>query len=193
MRWFGVLLLIAAAPAFARAPQSPTQSPTQLAPMRMSPPVPPPVPQNCTLAEHRQLDFWVGDWDVVQTAKPEEMAGGSRVESINFGCGIRETWSPFTSINGSSLSTFDPRDKTWHQSWIDANNARVEFEGGVKDGAMVLTGLWRGIYGDNREATMRITLSPLKDGTVRQVGEISADGGATWQPSFDLTYVGKRP
>jgi hypothetical protein len=185
MRWTVLLLL-------ALAPVMPASVLAAEPPMHLPPPVPPPPPENCTGAEYRQFDFWVGNWDVVTTGKPEEMKAGSRIESINFGCGIRETWLPFTSLNGASLSIYDKYDRTWHQSWIDASGDRVEFQGGLKDGKMIMTGLWRGVFGPGKDAIMRMTWSPAQNGQVRQVGETSVDQGKTWQPSFDFTYQPRR-
>lgn len=176
MRWMALASLALASPALADDP------------LPLPPPVPPPPPANCTSAEHRQFDFWIGDWEVFQTAKPDEKVGGSLIEPVYFGCGLRETWLPFTAINGGSLNSYDPRAKRWRQTWIDAQNARVDFEGGMQDGSMVLTGLWRGLRRDGGDALMRMTYTPLPQGRVRQRGETSVDGGQIWEASFDFTY-----
>jgi hypothetical protein len=182
MRWMALLLLAHAAPGLAEEP-----------PAHMPPPVPPPPPEHCASAEHRQFDFWVGDWDVVSTEKPDELRGRSRIESINFGCGIRETWLPFTSINGASLSIYDRRDHAWHQSWIDAQGARVEFQGGLDGGRMVMTGLWRDLFGPGKDALMRVSWWRADNGEVRQLGETSVDEGKSWRSAFDFTYQPRRP
>lgn len=41
---------------------------------------------------------------------------------------------------------------------------------------------------DGRVVLDRTTLSPLPGGEVRQLIEISADGGTTWRPTFDARY-----
>lgn len=187
MRWTVPWLLALAATALA-APALGKERP-----MHLPPPVPPLPPENCAAPEYRQFDFWIGNWDVVTTSRPEEMRGGSRVESINFGCGIRETWLPFTSINGASLSIYDQHDHAWRQTWIDAGGGRVEFQGGLKDGKMVLTGLWRDVLGPGKDALVRMTLAPAGDGDLRQIGETSVDQGKSWQPYFDFTYQPNKP
>ena len=35
---------------------------------------------------------------------------------------------------------------------------------------------------------MRLTFTPLNSNTVRQLGESSSDGGATWKTTYDLMY-----
>ena len=42
---------------------------------------------------------------------------------------------------------------------------------------------------DGRSYLDRTTLTPERDGRVRQVIEISVDGGATWEVRFDAMYV----
>jgi hypothetical protein len=169
-----LLLLVAlAAPASAQLP----------------PPVPPAnPPANCTSAEHRQFDFWIGAWRVFQTAKPEVSVGISTIESVYNGCGLRENWQPYTLNTGGSLNSYDRSTRKWRQAWIDSSGSRVDFEGGLIDGSMVLTGLWRGYAGPGKDATVRMTYTRLGDGAVRQLGEMSRDGGQTWSPSFDFTY-----
>jgi hypothetical protein len=39
----------------------------------------------------------------------------------------------------------------------------------------------------------RTTLTPLSDGRVRQVIEISRDHGTTWQTGFDAYYTHPKP
>ncbi len=155
---------------------------------QMPPPVPPAsLPANCTAAEYRQFDFWIGEWSVFNTARPDEMLGGSTIEPVYNGCGIRENWQPFTMLSGGSLNSYDQRDRVWKQSWIDSSGARVEFAGGLENGRMVLTGLWRSRQGPEKDFLQRMTFYPER-GTVRQIGEDSRDGGKNWSPAFDFTY-----
>jgi hypothetical protein len=155
---------------------------------QMPPPVPPAsLPANCTAPEHRQFDFWIGEWRVFNTDKPDEILGVSTIEPVYNGCGIRENWQPFTMLSGGSLNSYDPRDRRWKQTWIDSTGARVEFVGGLEQGRMVLTGLWRSSQGAEKDFLQRMTLYP-EGGTVRQIGEDSRDGGKSWFRSFDFTY-----
>ena len=58
---------------------------------------PPPAPATvapaqpaCTAAEHRQFDFWIGEWDVQVSGQP---AGSNSVQLILSDCVIMENWS----------------------------------------------------------------------------------------------------
>ena len=141
----------------------------------------------CTAPEHRQFDFWVGYWDVYPTGK-DKLVAHSLIEKLYAGCTIRENWMPLSKNEGGSLNMFDPATHKWHQTWQDSQNGRVEFDGNMVDGKMVLTGDWKGANGPGKDALTRMTYSPGADGSVRQLGEQSTDGGKTWSPSFDFTY-----
>jgi hypothetical protein len=150
-----------------------------------SPSAPPPPPQACTSPEHRQFDFWVGEWTVTPTGKSKVVAN-SLIEKLYGGCVVRENWMPFTGTPGGSLNSYV--DGRWRQTWVDASNSRVEFVGGIVDGKMVLVGDWKGVNGPGKDAIIRMTYSRNPDGSVRQHGEQSIDFGLTWSANFDFTY-----
>ena len=150
--------------------------------LAQSTPTPPPA---CTAAEHRQFDFWVGEWTVTQTGKPDVVAN-SLIEKLYGGCAIRENWMPFKGAGGGSLNNYV--DGRWRQTWVDSTNSRVEFEGGLADGKMMLTGFWKGVNGPGQDALIRMTYSKNADGSVRQHGEQSTDQGKSWSTNFDFTY-----
>ena len=150
-----------------------------------APPSSPPPPPACTAAEHRQFDFWVGEWTVTPTGK-DKVVASSLIEKLYGGCAVRENWMPLTGTAGGSLNNY--YDGRWRQTWVDAANSRVDFTGGLVDGKMVLIGDWKGINGPGKDALIRMTYSKNADGSVRQHGEQSTDAGKTWSTSFDFTY-----
>ena len=144
----------------------------------------------CAAPEHRQFDFWVGEWNVFRTGKGVQVAT-SRIEKLYGGCAIRENWMPKSQQGGGSLNGYDTRDKIWRQTWLDSSGAYVVFTGGLQGRAMVLTGMWRDANGPGKDSLTRMTYTRGEDGSVRQLGEQSADAGKTWQPGFDFTYKPK--
>lgn len=140
----------------------------------------------CASAEARQFDFWVGQWRVFKTGAPDKQVSTSLIEKLYGGCAIRENWMPASNHPGGSLSAFVPADKGWRQTWVDADGSWVEFKGGWNGAAMVLTGVWPQPGHPTQITRMTYTKGP--DGSVRQLGETSDDGGRTWQPGFDFTY-----
>ena len=164
MRGLIAVLVVLAAPAAAQT----------------APPGPAPA---CTAPEFKQFDFWVGDWDVYPTGQ-ERLVAHSRIEKLYNGCAIRENWMPLNGQTGGSLNTYVASAKQWRQLWTDSSASWAEFRGGFEGRAMVLTGTGFAPNG----ALTRMTYMLRADGSVRQFGENSADGGKSWTPSFDFTY-----
>ncbi len=138
----------------------------------------------CSSAEHRQFDFWLGEWTV--TTPDGKLAGHNRITSILGGCALREEWSGAGGGSGTSTNVYDATRGVWHQTWVDAQGSLLVLEGGLRDGAMVLEGRTRGREGKTLEN--RVTWTPAADGSVRQVWDVSRDGGSTWKTVFDGLY-----
>jgi hypothetical protein len=152
-------------------------------------PVPAPPPA-CAAAENRQFDFWVGKWEV-HPKGIDKIVAHSLIEKLYAGCAIRENWMPLgkeLSGGGGSLSLYDPGRKQWRQTWVDSSGTRADFDGGFADGTMTITGNWPNFAGPGKDALVRMQYQRQPDGQVRQLGESSADGGKSWQPSFDFLY-----
>ena len=146
------------------------------------------APPACATPEHRQFDFWVGRWTVTKRGD-DRVVAHSLIERLYGGCAIRENWMPVKGQAGGSLNAWDPVAHQWRQTWVDSGNSYVEFRGGMSGAAMQLRGLWRGAGGPGVDQDYRITWSREAGGKVRQFGEITPDGGKTWQPSFDFIYT----
>jgi hypothetical protein len=140
----------------------------------------------CDSVQSRQFDFWVGRWSVSPNGHPDRHVADSLIEKLYQGCAVRENWSPLQGGAGGSLSSYVAGEDAWRQTWVDATGARVDFKGGWDGRAMVLTGLWPQPGHPTR--LTRMTYTRQADGSVRQLGESSDDGGKSWQPSFDLIY-----
>lgn len=137
-----------------------------------------PTQKPCAAAGFGQFDFWVGHWDVY--GPNGKQVANSLIEKV-YGCGVRENWMPFNGAAGGSLNIYVPEKKRWEQFWIDGSGTRAHFIGGLKDRQMILEGEWAG-------PLTRMTYTPNADGSVRQFGEQSTDGGTTWAPAFDFIY-----
>ncbi len=152
-------------------------------------PKPTPAAPACSAPEHRQFDFWVGDWDVTMGGKP---AGESQVEKILRGCAIFENWTGAGGGEGKSFNIYDATRKRWQQTWVDASGGLIEFYGELRDGNMCYTtgSPTRGPDGVRRQTLGRMTYFP-QGGQVRQLWEQSTDGGKTWTVAFDGLYTRK--
>ncbi|HEX4736108.1 MAG TPA: hypothetical protein VH331_00950 [Allosphingosinicella sp.] len=139
----------------------------------------------CAGPEFRQLDFWVGEWNVVDTAKGTPV-GTSRIERVMNGCSIRESYdapeAPGGPYSGASYSGYDRKDGRWRQMYVDVNGNVSLYSGGLDGADMVMVAPARG------GALLRMTYRSHPDGSVQQIGVISKDGGKSWSPGYDYTY-----
>jgi hypothetical protein len=141
-------------------------------------------PAPCTAPEYRQFDFWIGDWNVFDSANPAAPVAHVVVERILDGCALREDYQGASGTRGVSFSTYDVSRRVWHQSWVTNRGQLLVLEGGLHGRDMVLAGAdpSKGPLGQ-----VRGVWTPEGD-TIREVAATSADGGKTWQPWFDLIF-----
>jgi hypothetical protein len=99
------------------------------------------APPACSAPEHRQMDFWVGDWSV-EFDNPDGTIGhaSNRIRKDEYGsCVISEYFKQpgggpgGGDYLGTSYSSYDPQSRTWRQFWVDNMGA-------IFDSA---AGLWR--------------------------------------------------
>ncbi|MFT3807803.1 hypothetical protein [Arenimonas sp.] len=147
----------------------------------------PPAPPDCKAPEHRQFDFWIGEWNV--PAPDGKPPGHSRIESILDGCVILENWQGGSGYTGKSFNIYNRDTGRWEQFWVDTTGGRLHLIGGIVDGKMVLEGVQAKPNAQTGKTQReRITWTPNADGTVRQHWETSIDDGKTWNTSFDGLY-----
>jgi hypothetical protein len=130
--------------------------------------------------EHRQFDFWLGEWDVntrdARTAR-------SSIQLILDQCVIFENYDA-GPYSGKSFSSYVPEAKGWKQHYVDSHGDNSEWSGRLEGEKMVF--LSRG------KSLQRMTYSKEGPDRVRQLIEISTDDGKTWSPEFDGMYVRRK-
>jgi hypothetical protein len=146
--------------------------------------VPAAAPKPCAAPEHRQFDFWIGEWEV--TRPDGAPAGRNRIESILDGCALRESWTGAKGGSGNSYNAYDRQRGRWHQTWVDNGGLVLRLDGTFAAGKMVLSGESRDSAG--ARVLNRITWQETAPGAVRQLWETSRDGGRTWSVVFDGRY-----
>ena len=136
----------------------------------------------------RNLDFWIGDWDVYAGG---ELAGRDGVERILGGCGVVEHWRGTGGDEGLSLFDYDARRDLWTQTWVTGDTS---LPGGLKVKLLrahtptsttfqgELEGRTGAVYYD------RTILTAQAGGNVHQEIQVSRDG-VTWRTGFDAIYV----
>ena len=107
-----------------------------------------PARPSCTSAEYRQFDFWVGDWEVTDSAGTT-VFGTNRVASEEGRCLVHENWVGSRGGTGQSLNFFDPLKQQWEQVWVGSDGLVVQISGGLRGASMVLEGEAMGQGGEN--------------------------------------------
>lgn len=152
-------------------------------------PRPPSIAAPCdSIARYHTLDFWVGEWEVISEGV---RVGHNRIDKVVHGCALIENWVDADGVEGKSLFYFVRARHEWKQVWVAPGSIKekhlvatlpggaVRFQGDLpmSDGSFVLD---------------RTTLTPMPDGSVRQLIEQSRDGGSTWRTTFDARYLRAR-
>jgi hypothetical protein len=138
---------------------------------------------------YAKLDFWVGTWRVYVG---DTLVGSNRIAKILEGCAVIEEWQDAMGGRGQSLFYVEPALGQWRQVWVTDAARRV---GGLKEKHLIASLPGGGVrfqgelrHPDGRIVLDRTTLTPLAGGQVRQLIEVSSDGGSSWRPSFDARY-----
>lgn len=138
----------------------------------------------CETSEHRQFDFWLGQWEVRSPAG--ELVGTNSIEREYDGCVIHERYATEAGFKGESLNVYDARRQVWHQTWVDNQGTLLLLEGSLQGESMVLQGE---VAGENGRPTRhRITWTPGSSGSVRQHWESSSEPDQ-WTTVFDGLYT----
>jgi hypothetical protein len=137
-------------------------------------------------AERHRFDFWIGEWDV--TTKGGTHVGASAVQSVSGGCALLENWTSANGGHGKSLNAYNPAIGQWQQYWIGQDGNPTEFRESTWEGASIVLRAHSPAAAKTPATEQRLTFSPVDSATVRQHGENSTDGGATWTTTYDFYY-----
>ncbi len=180
------------------APGAPHLSPVTEAAVAASPAVPP-APA-CSEPERRQLDFWLGDWDVAIRVRPgptsdawTEARGMNVVRPILGGCAVEESFhgdGPGAPWAGRSFSTYWPRAHEWRQTWVDDSGSYLAFRGGPEGDSFVLDGERPTEPGKTRQ--MRMVFKDIARDSLFWSWEQRAEAGTAWAPVMTIAYT-RRP
>lgn len=138
--------------------------------------------------EYRQLDFWLGKWDVFDPAGTK--VGESHVDLILKNCVVSENWTDTVGGAGKSYNKYNVAAGKWEQFWVADNGTTTYFTGEAGDGEMRYVHERK--LKDGRTLIRHMTFSKLSEGKVRQFSQRSLDGGKTWITEYDFTYVPRK-
>lgn len=140
--------------------------------------------ERCRPDTFGEFDFWLGRWEV---HNPDgELVGHNEITRVSRGCGLLEVWTGVRGGRGVSVNAYDPDLGRWTQRWVGEGTS-LWLEGGWTGDRMELVGTLPRTT-PRGEVIDRITWTPLADGRVRQVWEVSAVGGGSWEGVFVGLY-----
>jgi hypothetical protein len=155
--------------------------------------VPATPPDPCTVPEQKQLEFWVGDWDLTW---PGEKAGTidhgtNSIHRVLGTCVVQENFSGGDAMHlrGMSVSLFDTRAGKWKQTWVDNEGEYLDFVGEFKDGQMILAR--DAVRPDGTKVVQRMVFKNIAPDEFDWSWESSKDGGKTWQVQWPIHYKRK--
>ncbi|WP_135212533.1 hypothetical protein [Vitreimonas flagellata] len=144
----------------------------------------------CSMPEFRQMDFWVGVWDVRWEAA-SGMPAGQGVNTITraYGdCVIQEAFDggPATGgLIGHSVSTYHAPLQHWRQTWVDNQGGYFALVGGPEGDDFVLVS---SRVSDNTPV-QRMVFTEITPNSLTWRWQRTPDGGATWADQWVIHYT----
>lgn len=145
----------------------------------------PETPPCATNAEARQLDFWLGEWNIAG-----EGSATSKVYLDLDKCLVVESWDGGRDHRGKNIFAYAAGEKSWRGMFVDNEGRAHVFENGkAANGVAEFLGPSRGPKGET--VLNRIRIVRVGAGKVEQSWDKSTDNGTTWTNEFRLEYSRK--
>ena len=138
-------------------------------------------------SETRQLDFWLGNWNLGSGADKST----SQVSLSLDQCVFVERWANATGHVAEKFVAYSPEDQNWYGMFAD-NEGRVHvfLDGKVSSDAAEFHGPSRG---PNGEAVLnRLKIVRLSADKIQEVWEKSTDNGTHWATAYRSDYTRAR-
>ena len=150
----------------------------------------PPAP--CQDPEFRQLDFWVGEWDLSWTQQDGTLGQGTNIITrAPYGdCVIMENFdgSPTLPFKGMSVSTYSILVKEWRQTWVDDQGGYFSLHGGPQEDGTFILEMDR--Y-DDKVPYLRMVWEDITEDSLVWRWQGKADADADWADRWVLNYKRK--
>ena len=133
---------------------------------------------------HRSLDFLIGDWQLVSGG---EAVGRSRVEKLEDGCLIAETWAFTDGRSGRTYSSFDAAAGMWRRFSVSNRGVVIRSSGALEGGALLVRG--ERTTADEETSNWRERLALETGGRISRVAGHSTAGDRAGSAVFEGYYV----
>jgi len=152
-------------------------------------------------AEHRQFDFWIGEWDVNLRRIQDDQSwvdwktAIARIHPILDGKAVLELWvdqhegPPGQVIIGYSLRYYHPETGKWHL-WLNwpgpERSGSIHLEGQFRHGRGEFFG--KRSTSDSTSIISRYTFSDITGNSLRWDDAFSRDGGESWTHNWVMEF-----
>ncbi|MCA9194895.1 MAG: hypothetical protein KDB03_24155 [Planctomycetales bacterium] len=132
-----------------------------------------------------EFDFVLGNWNVRSTEQGDVIARNEFTRHSQNGA-IVEKYQRGTTYQGIGLHYYDREQANWRQTWTGSDGGSGEFIGGLNGTLMRYVGTMRNA--DGKPQDVRGSFEPIDQDHFVQLGEISHDGGQSWETRYQLFY-----
>ena len=141
-------------------------------------------PKPCSDPAFRQLDFWVGTWDLTWEG---DKKGTNKISRELGDCVILENFNGGDSmtLRGMSVSTYNPGTGKWYQTWVDNDGTYLDFVGGMQGDKMILS---RSVTREGKTLKQRMVFHDIKPDSLTWDWQRSTDQGKTWENLWTIQY-----
>jgi hypothetical protein len=141
-------------------------------------------------SESRQLDFWLGTWNITYRGAPAGTV--STVKLVLDQCELVESWDDGQGHKGENRFAYNYENKSWRGMFADnRGHVHVFTDGNVSGGSAEFSGPNRDP--DGHTTLHRIRVTHTNPNKVEQIWEKSSDNGTTWTTVFRGEYSRKTP
>ncbi|MEQ8909862.1 MAG: hypothetical protein RIC95_11750 [Vicingaceae bacterium] len=134
----------------------------------------------------KAFDFWLGEWTVYwYDQDSNKVFGKNRVEKTLDGKVLQEHFSTPNGFKGTSLSVYNPKQKSWHQAWADNQGGYYNFIGIVDNEERIFS------TDTSKQQIQRMRFYERKVNSFIWDWERSSDGGQSYQLAWRIYYQRK--
>jgi len=138
--------------------------------------------------DDKTYDFWIGNWEVSWTAaNGKTVQGENNIVRILGDKVIQENFKdPSSNYTGMSLSMYNPKTKTWHQTWMDSGGGHFNFTGGFVEGNPSFQTLQ--LQKGDQIIQQRMVFKHIKEDSFLWIWEGTKNGGKLWTELWRINY-----